>query len=573
MMKIFFITIFCLQLLWRGIAVAQSFTATVNRTNVPQGETFLLTLETDDDKNKQTPDLSVLEQDFTVYSVGNSLKSTYINGQASHSRQWQIVLMPKNSGQITIPSIKLGNVSSDEIIINVSSADLSKQNTNSQAQINNTPKFAIDAEVDNKNPYVQQQINYTLNIYDSGGLYGEAPVFIDNGNNDWIIKSLGEPTVNSKIINGRQLREIQFKYALFPQKSGLLKTPDIEFQGYYLTRSRRATDAFDDIFNSGFFNMGLSDVFATRNPVVLRPKGIEVNVQSVPAVNGNYWWLPASNVILSSEWDDKNPVFKVGEAVGRSVYLKASGVIETQLPDIRFDQISGIKQYPEKPISMSSQNQGDIVSIKKFSNVYIPEKSGKFTIPAISIDWYNTNTGRFEKAVLPSQTIEVAPSTTGYQEEDLPETEEKTAISEIENNIDTNENDSLLMAIIAFILGIILSYLLFGRKTQNSHSAKEYIEQIKKSLKNNDLKSARDNLILWARINYNDVGINNIDDIAKYIINASFAKQLEQLGQALYSKRKSNFDYSEFLKCFIAEQKQQTKRHRFCAPLPDLYRK
>ena len=54
--------------------------------------------------------------------------------------------------------------------------------------------------------------------------------------------------INSKIINGRQLREIQFKYALFPQKSGLLRTPDVEFRGYYLTRSRRSADVFDDVF-------------------------------------------------------------------------------------------------------------------------------------------------------------------------------------------------------------------------------------------------------------------------------------------------------------------------------------
>ena len=573
-MKKFVLMIISLQMLYSNIAFAQNFTATVNRTNVPQGETFLLTLETDDDKNKQTPDLSVLEQDFLIYSVGNSFKSTYVNGQSSHSRQWQIVLMPKNSGQITIPAIKLGNVSSNEIILNVSSTEALTQNNQEQTQSATTPKFAVEAEVDNKHPYVQQQINYTLKIYDSGGLYGDAPAFVDNGNNDWIIKSLGEPIVNSKIINGRQLREIQFKYALFPQKSGALKTPDIEFQGYYLTQNKRSRDVFDDLFNTSFFGMDVSDVFATRNPIVLRPKSIEVDVQSVPAVSGSYWWLPASKVVLSSEWDDKQPQFKVGEAVGFSVYLKAAGVIENQLPNITFAPIAGVKQYPDKPISMSSKANGEIVSIKKFSNVFIPEKTGKITIPEISIDWYNVNTGRFEKAILPAQTFDVLPTEKNEVIDSIPTpTNEVKSAPNQTSTIQSSNNNNLLMIVIAFLLGIICSYLIFSISNNTKYPNGDYIKKIKKAVNNKDLKSIRDNLILWARITYNDFGINNIDDIIKYAVNSSFAKQLEQLGQALYAKRKINFNYKEFVQDLMAEQKQQKQRHRFCAPLPDLYKK
>jgi len=574
-MKKFVMMVACLQMLYINIAVAQNFTATVNRTNVPQGETFLLTLETDDDKNRQTPDLSVLEQDFLIYSVGNSFKSTYVNGQSSHSRQWQIVLMPKNSGQITIPAIKLGNASSNEIILNVSPTDTSLQNNQDNNQSDNSPKFAIEAEVDNKNPYVQQQINYTLKIYDSGGLYGDAPAFIDNGNNDWIIKSLGEPIVNSKIINGRQLREIQFKYALFPQKSGLLKTPDIEFQGYYLTQNKRSRDVFDDLFNTSFFGIDVSDAFATRNPIVLRPKGIDIDVQSVPAVNGNYWWLPASKVVLTSEWDDKQPKFQVGEAVGLSVYLKASGVIETQLPNITFAPISGVKQYPDKPISMSSQTNGEIISIKKFSNVFIPEKTGKITIPEISIDWYNIKTGRFEKAILPSQTFDVLPSKNSevIDSNNITSSETISSIPEEETIVKTTNNNTLLMIVIAFLLGIICSYFIFSMSNRSPHSVNNYIKKIKEAVRKKDLKSIRDHLILWARITYNDMGINNVDDIIKYAVNAAFAKQLEQLSRALYAKRKVDFNFNEFAKDFVAEQKQQKQRHRFCSPLPDLYKK
>ena len=207
-----------------GTAWAQTFNATVNRTDVPQGETFVLTLELIDGNDKGNPDLSVLDKDFIVYSVGTAFNYKYINGVSSKSRQWQIALMPKNSGSIEIPSIQMDNLATQPITLNVIPANQAlsagQNNPNQPAQNANRPKFDMVAKVENTSPYVQQQIDYTITIYDTGGLQGDAPQFIDDGSNDWIIKSLGSPTIGSKIVNGRSLREITFRYALFPQKSG-----------------------------------------------------------------------------------------------------------------------------------------------------------------------------------------------------------------------------------------------------------------------------------------------------------------------------------------------------------------
>ena len=566
--------------LWSGAALAQSFNATVNRTEVPQGETFLLTLETDDDKTTATPDLSVLEPDFNIYSVGNAYQSSYVNGVSTHSRQWQIMLMPKTAGQIQIPAIKLGKLSSQPIELNVVSSALQKQGA-AHAQ-DNAPKFAIDAQIDNTSPYVQQQINYTLNIYDSGGLYGEEPVFMDSGNGDWIIKSLGAPVINSKIINGRQLREIQFKYALFPQKSGALKTPDVEFRGYYLTRSRRGSDPFDDVFNSGFFDMGFSDMFATRNPVVLKPESKVIKVKAVPADNGGYWWLPASKVTLSAEWENNNPTFKVGEAVSRSVYLKASGVIENQLPDIKFADIKGVKQYPDKPVAMSSQQNGEVVSVKKFSNVFIPETAGKMTIPAVTIDWYNIHTRQLEKATLPAITVKVLPSASGDVSptstlaEPQPQSQPQPQPQPLQphNSPSATNGQITFMLLGAFVMGLLLSYALFGLRGGRSgrKMIKFYQNQVKTAADKNDLKALRDNLLAWARLSYDAATVNNVDDIAKLSADEGFKTALAQLSQALYAPRKNKFDTTAFLKAFNAEQKRAKRRKKVCAPLPELYK-
>lgn len=150
-------------------------------------------------------------------------------------------------------------------------------------------------------------------------------------------------------------------------------------------------------------------MFATRNPVVLNTKQIEVNVRPIPPANNGNWWLPAESVKLYAEWSPQRPVFKVGEAVSRTVYLKAVGVVENQLPDIKFRDVAGLKQYPEKPVAQNAVENGQVVAVKKNANVYIPDKAGNIAVPEISVDWFNVRTGRMERAVLPAANIQVQP--------------------------------------------------------------------------------------------------------------------------------------------------------------------
>ncbi len=82
------------------------------------------------------------------------------------------------------------------------------------------PRFAVSRSIDNADPLVQQQINYSFKITTSEALQGNAPQFMAvGGGDDWIIRSLGDPRIESKIQNGVEVKEITFNYALFPQKA------------------------------------------------------------------------------------------------------------------------------------------------------------------------------------------------------------------------------------------------------------------------------------------------------------------------------------------------------------------
>ena len=577
-----------------GAAWAQTFNAAVNRTEVPQGETFVLTLELADGSDSGNPDLSVLDKDFIVYSVGNAFSYNYINGVASKSRQWQIALMPKNSGKITVPSIKLGNLETQPITLNVIPASAAATETSAgtggyQApQQMNRPKFSMTAEIGNPNPYVQQQVDYTLKIYDTGGLQGDMPQFIEDGSNNWIIRSLGEPTVGSKIVNGRSLREITFRYALFPQKSGVLPTPEVRFNGYYLTRSRGMNDPFDDLFGGNLGSIGFVDMFATRNPVLLTAKPEKVNVQPIPSDNNGNWWLPAQQVALFAEWEPRQPVFKVGEAVNRTIYLKAVGVAESQLPELNLASVSGLKQYPDKAVASSGIENGQVVAVKKISNVYIPNRAGKMTIPEIAVDWFNVRTNRMERAVLPAMNIEVLPGAAvetapAPQPETRPESPSRVledVANETENLVERSIPQGLpylpyIIAAAAFLLGIVVSWMLFGmrNKARNADDIKDFDRYIVRAAKSKDYRALRDGLISWARDRWNDSKITNLKDVAKAVGNKEFAAQLDGLAASLYAPEGGEFKTEAFLKAFEKIRKAKVKsRTGDAQPLPKLYK-
>ncbi len=566
MKKLFLILGLCFLIF--GNAAAQTFEAKVNRSSLPEGETFLLTVELEGATSNKTPDFEALNDDFTIYSVANAYRTNIINGNVSTSQQWNLVLMPNKSGKLTIPAIGLENYKTQPLTINVGNAGTSAKTT---TQSENRPKYTIAAEVDNKKPYVQQQINYTLILQDSGGLQGEEPTFQATNDNDWIIKSLGAPEISTQNINGANVREIKFHYALFPQRSGQLEIPAVRFNGYYLSGERR-TDPFANLFNDDMFigGFGMADVFATRTPVILVAKPIKINVLPAAKENGEHWWLPAENVKLYAEFKPEQPKFAVGEAISRNIYLQVTGVIDSQLPELKFASASGVKQYPEKPQTAMSVDKGKIIALEKVANVYIPTEAGKITLPEISVNWFNVKSGKMEKAILPAMTVAVAGESTNPEPQTtMPNKQPIAPKTEV-----TAQNNSLSWQLgIAFALGVLLCLLIISLgKLLVKLRRHDYVRIISHAAKTGDIYAVRDNLLAWANNRFAGRRILSLQDIDATVGDKEFRCELDKLSEALYSKNGQDWNGSLFLRVFKRICKQKKGLSNNYEPLPKLYK-
>ena len=89
-----------------------------------------------------------------------------------------------------------------------------------------------------------------------------------------------------------------------------------------------------------------------------------------------------------------------------------------------------------------------------------------------------------------------------------------------------------------------------------------------------NLKKLRDELILWAKNEAQNQNISNLNDVASFLNNADFDRQVKYLNAAIYDeKNNTDFERKTFMKAFkkaVNEHKKQ--RGRQASPIPPLYK-
>lgn len=535
-------------------------------------------------EEKIAPELDSLQKDFRVVSNSTSSQINFINGVMSQSKKWTFGLVPLHTGKITIPPIRLDNLISNSVEVEVTDvSDVAyapdrKENSNS-------PFFKIAQSIDTKEPYVQQQVMLYVNIYDSVGMREGGPVVDEESKKDWIITPINEePIIRQETVDNRQMNVLTYVYAIFPQKSGELVVPEISFDGYYVRSSGFSIPGFGR--NLSAFGIDMDSVFGQRIPVHMKAKKEVISVLPIPDNYSARKWLPLNNLEIEATWSVKHG-FKVGEAASRTIDLKAIGMMEGMLPQIEFKETAGLKQYPEKPTIEQKIDNGKIITTAQYNTVYIPTKAGEIVVPKVELQWFNVVDKKFEKAVIPEETILVLPNpeietdiqestvetnkTETVNEESLSEEKEKnkktagTLSHNMVSDIKSFFKAYVLFFILAFIALIFL--VLLTKKKKNNL----YRDSVIYALKKHDYKKSKEALLDWARHKFYPADINNFNDISCLINDAVFSEQLSAFNRFLYSANADYFDAAKFIEILKKIDKLHRKENKKAEVLPNLY--
>lgn len=381
--------------LWLSLgagAAAAALQAYVDRTQIAADESFTLTLQSDDSL-AGSPDTAPLDADFEVLGQSRSTSLQIVNGTTSRTTQWNITLLARHAGRLQIPPLTIGSAHSPALTVEVGRA------SQPQASAPGGDLF-LEAEAEPHSLYVQQQLLYTVRLFTAANLANGATLSEpEPPTGSAVVEKLGDDKHYQTYRDGRRYSVVERRYAIYPQKSGPLTIPALQFEGDIVTGG------------GGFFAF---DPFQQRTRHKrLSTQPVTLTVQPAPAAFTGPQWLPARSLQLVEQWSPEHPTFTVGQPVTRTLVVMADGLADAQLPTLGGATVDGLKQYPDQPDLKETKDDNGITGVRSEKIAYIPTRPGHITLPAVTVPWWNTVTDRLEVAQLPERTIDVAPAPAG----------------------------------------------------------------------------------------------------------------------------------------------------------------
>lgn len=551
-----FIILTCLTLASASSAYARIVaTASVDRSSISVDETLRLTVRINDTGTYKTPDLSHLANDFQVLGSSQSSRHSLVNGKSTSVTEWTFSLFPKRDGTLNIPSIKINDARTAPIRIQVvKNAPIPKGKLDT---------VFIEASSSHTQAYIQQQIIFTLRIFQSIELsnLNISNFEVENATS----KKIGQNSFY-RTINGVRHRVHEINYALIPQKPGKLTIPAQVFT------------ASKDNFRSRYQQSGSSLV--RRNT-----DAISIDVKDIPSSFKNSTWLPAQKLTLTESWSNESKTIRVGESVTRTITTQAEGLMGSQLPPIEFTSIPGLKLYPDQSETSNSETPAGMSSQRIDSTALIPTKSGFITLPEISIKWWDINANTIKVARIPAKKIEILPGLEQQKDNNASAFDRPPQVDNQQVTVIKESNPIWIW--ISAILGILwlatlIAYIRLRKqpsKPSNTgiidviHSEKQAFKALQRACRDNKHEKIRNRLLQWAKLFWPQASLNCFDDIIKHSQHHGLQAMLLEFDHSLYANKTASTSWNAQSLLVIINELRKTKvKKETKEKLPELYR-
>ncbi|HEX8756141.1 MAG TPA: BatD family protein [Steroidobacteraceae bacterium] len=387
---------------WRALA---SVSASLDTSQIASGDTVQLTLEHDGRTSGQ-PDVTPLEQSFDILGTSSSTSIELINGSASEKTQVVLTLAPKSTGRLTIPSLSWDGEQTQPLSLTVTGPGPAAQPEASGAP--SAAKVFIETSATPGRPYVQAAVHLTVRLFTSETLYHADLELPDSS--DFVVKQLGSDENGAVERSGRSYQVVTRQYLLFPMHSGKLTLPGPVLDAEVAV-SQQPRSSFGNSPFGGFFGGPAFGMLRTLHPVRLHGDPIVLSVRPRPAGAVGSYWLPARDVTLSGTWNPAKLTARAGDPLTLDVDLQATGLTAAQLPDLAslLNTPSGLKAYPDQPKLSDSTQGGELVGNRDQTIAFMADSPGHYTIPALTVSWWDTRANQPRTATLPARTLTILP--------------------------------------------------------------------------------------------------------------------------------------------------------------------
>lgn len=322
-------------------------------------------------------DVSALGAEFDVTKRSSSRQVTIENGKRTSVVEWILELIPRRTGVIEVPPVKVGSEQSRPMTL------LVEQPASGTAR-----DLYIEASVDVSDPYVQAQVIYTLRVFQDVRFLDASLSLPDV--EGALMQQLGDERSYQQNVNGRNYTVSEIRYSVFPQQSGELTIPSIILKAVVPVDRNQVPNTRT----------------RTRS-LTRRAQNITLNVRPRPDGLEGSWWLPAKDIQLQSEWSEPIDALSVDQPVTRTIHVMAHGVADSQLPALDVPQVDNISIYADTPTAATNASEKGMLSQQTNTWAVIAQVPGKLVLPEVRVNWFDTKTGEARVATLPAETLVV----------------------------------------------------------------------------------------------------------------------------------------------------------------------
>ncbi len=426
-------TIFLFVLLSTCTALAQSFTASVDKTTVGLNDQFQISFtfsgqDINGIKSFNPPSFN----GFMVLSGPNeSTSMQVINNSVSASRTYSYYLQPRSMGKCTIASATLNyngkTFTSQPITIDVVKGSPKPVQSNSGNQTVSTQQIGenlfIVATADRGKVYLGEPVTVTYKLYTRLGIASQMQVSkLPSYEGFWAEEINTSNTINfsTEMYKGKPFRVgLLKKVELFPSQLGELSVTPMQLQVPVQIRQKRqrSGDIFDNFFNDPFFNP-VQTVNYTAKSNTIKIHVMPLPSKDVPkAFNGAVGDFTMGSQISSTNIKANNPV-------SLKINISGSGNISLlNMPEINLPP--GFDKYEPKT-SEQINRSGSISGTKTFEYLIVPRVPGKKEIPPIQFSYFNPAKGSYVTLSTPAYELNIAPGSgngneavAGYTKEEI----------------------------------------------------------------------------------------------------------------------------------------------------------
>ena len=513
-------------------------TASIDSNPVMSNESIVLTVIADDSVDRDALDTSPLSTHFIVARSEVSSQTSMVNFKTTRTTRWQIVLIPRKTGKLTIPPLTIDGYKSQPINVEVIE----------QGTVGSTKQqdIFITAELSSNDIYVQQLVTLTIKLH--VGVQLQRGSLTEPTLTGATIEQVGKDQESDGIVNGKRYRIIERTYAITPETSGELTLATPMFSGDVMVQSKR---------RSGFLSFG------ETKPINVLGDKLSINVRPIPdsfPLDVNNSWLPSELLTLHQEWQPEPTEFKVGDPITRTITLTAAGLGKAQLPKIIMEAPTGLKIYPDQAELHSSLTKERLISQKVQNFALVASQAGEYTLPKITIAWWNTITNRYQQAILPEQTITIkqnpdAPQTPVFSSEknQIASPEQITKVSTETQPIVIEKTSNLQWVFLALWLLTCIGWLTHitylkrstndkTKKTSNQTVNNHYLA-LMAACKQNNAEQALNLIIPWINnlsSNQDDTEISSLSEAIVHVNSEEFTQVINDIQQFLYGRKSNN---------------------------------